>query len=169
MLDRIFHFTRLPAPAAAASSDAAGPAAAVQPRWRSSFALSDREAQFLTDVLEHRQARMLHGRTVDDKEPIPPGEPAGHTSWGGLQVWCREPRRRPAGALVARCTTGLLLALPDGTVMRLGAMPCASRACTHVAARCTQAHWCRPASGRTPPAARRCGGPTKSGTARATT
>lgn len=84
MLRRIFRFDRLPAQAAggggaaaAAGPSPAGAAAAhahPQHRWRSSFALTDAEAEFVGDVVEHRRPRLLQGRRLDDKEPIPPGE-----------------------------------------------------------------------------------------------
>ncbi|KAI7836356.1 hypothetical protein COHA_009778 [Chlorella ohadii] len=81
MLRRIFHFERLPAqggapaaaPGSAAAAAAAPAAASPQHRWRSSFTLTDAEAQFVEAVLEHRQPKMLQGRALDDKEVIPPG------------------------------------------------------------------------------------------------
>ncbi len=94
MLRRIFHFERLPAqggapaaaPGSAAAAAAAPAAASPQHRWRSSFTLTDAEAQFVEAVLEHRQPRMMQGRALDDKEVIPPGELQGCSTMLGL-LW----------------------------------------------------------------------------------
>ena len=47
--------------------------AGAQPRWRSAWPLSDAEAQFVEEVLVHREQKLQRGEQYDDLVPIPPG------------------------------------------------------------------------------------------------